>query len=70
MFTLKEVAEKIDGKLVGNQTLIINSVDDISLASKGSIAFAFLPSYKMKVQTSSASAFIVLISLIASETKF
>lgn len=60
MFTLKEVAEKIEGQLVGNQTLIINSVDDISLASKGSIAFAFLPNYKMKVKSSSASAFIVL----------
>lgn len=59
MITLKEVADKIDGKLIGNQSIPISSVDDIKLASKESISFAFLPKYKKAIIDSKASAFIV-----------
>ena len=59
MITLKEVADKIEGKLIGNQSIPISSVDDIKLASKESISFAFLPKYKKAIIDSKASAFIV-----------
>ena len=59
MITLKEVADKIDGKLIGDKSIPISSVDDIVLASKESISFAFLPKYKKAIAESKASAFIV-----------
>lgn len=60
MITLKELAEKVDGKLIGDESIIISSVDDIKLATKESISFAFLPKYKKEIQHSNASAFVVL----------
>jgi UDP-3-O-[3-hydroxymyristoyl] glucosamine N-acyltransferase len=60
LITLKELAEKVDGKLIGDESIIISSVDDIKLAKKESISFAFLPKYKKEIQHSNASAFIVL----------
>ena len=59
MITLKEVADKIYGKLIGDKSIPISSVDDIVLASKESISFAFLPKYKKAIAESKASAFIV-----------
>jgi UDP-3-O-[3-hydroxymyristoyl] glucosamine N-acyltransferase len=59
LITLKEVADKIDGKLIGDKSIPISSVDDIVLASKESISFAFLPKYKKAIAESKASAFIV-----------
>ena len=60
MITLKELAKKVDGKLIGDESIIISSVDDIKLATKESISFAFLPKFKKEIQYSNASAFIVL----------
>ena len=60
MITLKELAEKIGGELIGDESINISSVDDIKLASKESITFAFLPKYKKEINSSKASAFIVL----------
>ena len=59
MITLKEVADKIDGILIGEESIPILSVDDIASASSESIAFAFLPKYKKTINESRASAFIV-----------
>ena len=33
MITLKELAEKVDGKLIGDESIIISSVDNIKLAT-------------------------------------
>ena len=60
MITLKELAEKVGGKLIGDESIIISSVDDIKLAKEESISFAFLPKYKKEIQHSNASAFVVL----------
>ena len=60
MITLKELAKKIGGELIGDESINISSVDDIKLASKESITFAFLPEYKKEINSSKASAFIVL----------
>ncbi len=46
MITLKELANKVEGKLIGDGSINISFVDDIKLASKDSIAFAFIPKYK------------------------
>jgi UDP-3-O-[3-hydroxymyristoyl] glucosamine N-acyltransferase len=59
LITLKEVADKIDGILIGEESIPILSVDDIASASSESIAFAFLPKYKKAINESRASAFIV-----------
>jgi len=60
LFTLKEVADKVEGVLIGDQSIQISSVDDIALSSKGSITFAFLPKYQKAIIQSKASAFIVI----------
>ena len=60
MITLKELAKKVGGKLIGDGSINISTVDDITLASKESIAFAFLPKYKKEIESSKASAFVVL----------
>ena len=60
MITLKELAKKVGGELIGDESINISSVDDIKSASKDSIAFAFLPKYKKEISFSKASAFIVL----------
>ena len=60
MITLKELAKKVGGKLIGDGAITISTVDDIKLASKESITFAFLPKYKKEIESSKASAFVVL----------
>ena len=60
MITLKELAKKVGGKLIGDGSINISKVDDIKLASKESITFAFLPKYKKEIESSKASAFVVL----------
>ena len=60
MITLKELAKKVGGKLIGDGSITISTVDDIKLASKESITFAFLPKYKKEIESSKASAFVVL----------
>ena len=60
MITLKELAERIQGNLIGDSSITISSVDDIGLASNGSVSFAFLPKYKKAIHSSKAAAFIVL----------
>ena len=59
MITLKELADKVNGKLIGDGAIIISTVDDIKFASSKSIAFAFLPKYKKEISSSNAAAFVV-----------
>ena len=59
MITLKELADKVNGKLIGDGTIAVSTVDDIKFASSKSIAFAFLPRYKKEIASSNAAAFIV-----------
>ena len=60
MITLKELADKVNGKLIGDGAIIISTVDDIKFASSNSIAFAFLPKYKKEISSSNAAAFVVI----------
>ncbi len=59
MITLKELADKVNGKLIGDGSIAISTVDDLKSASKKSIAFAFLSKYKKEIASSSAAAFVV-----------
>lgn len=59
MITLKELAKKVGGELVGDESINISSVDDIKFASNESIAFAFLPKYVKEITSSDAAAFVV-----------
>lgn len=59
MYTLKEIADRVEGILVGDELIKITSVEDISIANEKSIAFAFLPKYLKKIKKSKAAAFVV-----------
>ena len=59
MISLKELADKVNGKLIGDGSIAISTVDDLKSASNKSIAFAFLPKYKKEIASSSAAAFVV-----------
>ena len=59
MISLKELADKVNGKLIGDGSIAISTVDDLKSASKKSITFAFLPKYKKEIASSSAAAFVV-----------
>ena len=58
MLTLEQIALKVKGKVVGDSSVQITSVDDIAEASEGSITFSFLPKYQKKMSSSKASAFV------------
>ena len=58
MISLKELANKVNGHLIGDGTIIISTVDDIHSASKESITYAFLPNYKKERSTTNAAAIL------------
>ena len=49
MFTLEKIALEVKGKVVGDSSVQITSVDDINEASEGSITFSFLPKFQKKM---------------------
>jgi len=58
-YSLKDLADKVNGKLVGDDKIIINSIATIQNASSGCISFLANPKYKKFLSSSSASAIIV-----------
>jgi len=56
--TLKEIAEFIDGELVGNGNIIITGISGIKEASEGDITFVANPKYLALIETTHASAII------------
>lgn len=56
---LKVISDFINGKIVGDENLIINSVARIDEADNGAISFIYLPAYEKYQQTTKASALIV-----------
>jgi len=48
LFTLEKIALEVKGKVVGDSSVQITSVDDINEASEGSITFSFLPKFQKK----------------------
>jgi UDP-3-O-[3-hydroxymyristoyl] glucosamine N-acyltransferase len=58
-YSLKDLADKVNGKLVGDPEIAISSIATIQNASSGCISFLANPKYKKFLSTSSASAIIV-----------
>ncbi len=58
-YSLKALAEKVNGKLVGDPNVSISSIATIQNASNGCISFLANPKYKQYLNSSSASAIIV-----------
>jgi len=58
-YSLKALAAKVNGKLVGDPNVSISSIATIQNASNGCISFLANPKYKQYLVSSSASAIIV-----------
>ncbi len=58
--TLKEVAQIVDGKVVGEDSLIISGLSGIKEAKEGDLTFIANPKYSSLIKTTDASAIIVL----------
>ena len=58
-YSLKDLADKVKGELVGDPDLVISSIATIQNASFGCISFLANPKYKKFLKESSASAIIV-----------
>ena len=58
-YSLKDLAEKVKGEIVGDPGIVINSIATIQNASPGCISFLANPKYKKFLIDSSASAVIV-----------
>jgi UDP-3-O-[3-hydroxymyristoyl] glucosamine N-acyltransferase len=57
--SLKEIADFINGKIIGDENLIIHSVARIDEAKSGELSFIYLPAYEKYQDTTNASALIV-----------
>ena len=58
-YSLKDLADKVNGKLVGDPEVVINAIATIQNASSGCISFIANPKYNKFLSNSSASAIIV-----------
>jgi UDP-3-O-[3-hydroxymyristoyl] glucosamine N-acyltransferase len=58
-YSLKDLADKVQGKLVGDPAVVIHSIATIQNASSGCISFIANPKYNKFLSASSASAIIV-----------
>lgn len=59
VYTLAELAQHVDGRVVGDEACVIDSVATLSGAQKGSISFLTNPAYKQQLTDTSASAVIL-----------
>lgn len=57
--TLKEIAELVGGKVVGDENIVISGVSGIKEAQEGEITFVANPRYLSLLETTQASAIIV-----------
>lgn len=58
-FTLRELAEHVNGTIAGDDSLVISGVAGIEEAKPGQLTFLANPKYRVKVQETKASAVIV-----------
>jgi|WetSurMetagenome_2_1015567.scaffolds.fasta_scaffold89933_2 UDP-3-O-[3-hydroxymyristoyl] glucosamine N-acyltransferase len=56
---LKEIAELIDGKIFGDENLIIENISKIEESQKGDLTFLYLPAYEKYFASTKASAILV-----------
>ncbi len=62
--TVKEIADFINGKIIGDENLVIHSVARIDEAKPGDVSFIYLPAYEKFQATTKASAIIVKHDLV------
>ncbi|WP_371372726.1 UDP-3-O-(3-hydroxymyristoyl)glucosamine N-acyltransferase [Thalassotalea aquiviva] len=65
MVTLGELAQKLNGKVIGDETCTINSLSTLSAATAGQIAFLANPKYRAQLDSTQASAVIINEAAIA-----
>jgi len=58
-YSLQDLADKVNGKLIGDPETVINAIATIQNASSGCISFLANSKYKKFLSTSSASAIII-----------
>ena len=58
-FPIKQIASLINGKIVGNNNIVIDNLGTLETASEGSISFLSNPKYESFIYTTKASAVIV-----------
>ena len=58
-YSLQDLADKVNGKLIGDPEIVINAIATIQNASLGCISFLANSKYKKFLSTSSASAIII-----------
>jgi len=56
---LIEIAELVSGKIIGDDSIIINNVAKIDEAKYGEVSFIYLPAYEKYFETTNASAVLV-----------
>ncbi|MFH1847733.1 MAG: UDP-3-O-(3-hydroxymyristoyl)glucosamine N-acyltransferase [Candidatus Omnitrophota bacterium] len=56
---LKEIAELVDGKIIGDENIVITGVNGIKEAQEGDITFIANPKYESLISSTRASAIIV-----------
>jgi UDP-3-O-[3-hydroxymyristoyl] glucosamine N-acyltransferase len=59
VFTLKEVAERLAGQVIGDEEIRITGINSLAEASEGDISFFADPRYKDQLQQTRASALLV-----------
>jgi UDP-3-O-[3-hydroxymyristoyl] glucosamine N-acyltransferase len=57
--TLKQIADLVDGKLIGNEKIVIKNLAKIEEAVPGDLTFLYLPAYNKYFVTTRASAILV-----------
>jgi UDP-3-O-[3-hydroxymyristoyl] glucosamine N-acyltransferase len=57
--TVKQIAELVSGKVIGDENTLIHSLAKIDEASPGDLSFIYLPAYEKFQQTTKASALLV-----------
>ncbi|WP_337864705.1 UDP-3-O-(3-hydroxymyristoyl)glucosamine N-acyltransferase [Ignavibacterium sp.] len=57
--SVKQIAELVSGKIIGDEYTLIHSLAKIDEASSGDLSFIYLPAYEKFLQTTKASALLV-----------
>ena len=57
--TLREIAEFVDARLIGDDSVVINGVKAIDEAAEGDLTFIANAKYKSKLEETRASAVLV-----------
>ncbi|MCX6149210.1 MAG: UDP-3-O-(3-hydroxymyristoyl)glucosamine N-acyltransferase [Ignavibacteriales bacterium] len=66
--SLKEIAELIDGKIFGDENILIENISKIEEAKQGDLTFLYLPAYEKYFLDTKATAILIKPDFIKSRT--